>query len=327
MYLPASASIASKHPELAEAIEAVDAVLYDIGDHPILPTVMADNLDVDEGTLRRILRQYEVAQVVRQENRWYCSRCNELVDENRDYCDLCDTRFETLRPEKALVFVVCEPILRVEFGSSTETPVEVCVLFVAGDRGGANENQVNIPDEWRDVKAALKAGPNAQFFQAADIIIGANVADLGNAYQQNPTVLHVAGHGNGRSLSLLERRGSTVSSKPLPQEQLRDILANYPERVLLCLLNACDSEAIADHLAKNNVVDIAIGWKGQPSDAIAIAFAKQFYGHLTHGLTIRQAFGLASATTCRPDSSVFPSLFAADGVDLTSYRLPQQRRT
>lgn len=327
MYLPASASIASRHAELTDEITAVDAMLYDIGDHPIQVTQTADALDLEENILWRILREYEAENAVRQEQRLFCAKCDALVDERRDYCDVCDTRFDTLRPEKVSTFEVSEPIARVNFSNSPEPPEEVRVVMLAGERGGSNEIQISIPDERRNVAAALKSGLNSQFFHFVHFGPGATADDLASAYQHNPTVLHLVGHGNSRTLSLLERRGTTVTPRPIAQEQLSEVLLNYPCRILLCLLNACDSHTIASHLASCNAVDIAIGWSGQPPDAVALAFAKQFYEHLSQGLLVRQAFGLASATACRPNITAVPRLISAEGIDLNTYRLPRQRTT
>ncbi len=322
MYLPASASIAGNHPELHAEIEAVDEMLYEIGGHPIRPDVVADNLDIDAATLTRVLRLYGTAQVLREEQRRYCRHCESLIDGGYTFCDVCDTRFETLAPEQHQVFVVIEPILREDYRESEHDPAVVRLLIVTGSLGTANETQLNVGDERHRIQQALTAGSNKRLFLADDIIVGANATQLTNGYRQNPTILHFIGHGTQRTLSLVELRGTMTQTQPLSGEQLHTILAQYPNRVLLCVMNACHSDTIARHLVQDRVVDVAIGWNGQPSDDVAIRFVEQFYGHLSYGLTIRQSFTLAKAAVWRNGATAVPQLVAADGVDMAAYRLP-----
>ncbi|MCI0350635.1 MAG: CHAT domain-containing protein, partial [Acidobacteriales bacterium] len=214
-----------------------------------------------------------------------------------------------------------EPILRQDFADAAETPTEIVVQFVAGDRGGSQANLLKIPDEMKVLQDSLKAGVNAGFFKHPQPILGATAHDLGKAYLNQPAVLYVAGHGNDRSLSLIAHQGPMVTTQPLTGDQLVQILTNFPSRLLLCVLNACESREIAEHLANSAAVDVAIGWSGKPSDVSAITFVKHFYEHLSHGLTVRQAFNLAQATLGIVSASVSPILFARTGIDLPTFRL------
>src|SRR5580704_13251109 len=103
MFLPASDAIAARHPELMEAIEAIDGLIYDIGDYPIRPTVVADNLDLDVGLLTRVLRLYAKEQVVQEEDRFYCSNCDCMVSDENQSCDICETNFTLVKPENTRV--------------------------------------------------------------------------------------------------------------------------------------------------------------------------------------------------------------------------------
>jgi hypothetical protein len=298
-------------------------MIYEIGDYPIRPAVVADSLDLDEQLLTRILRLYAKEQVVRETDRHFCSECDSLISDQDQSCDNCETIFKLLQPAMTKVFVIVEPILRQGFADVVETPADIVVQFVAGDRGGSQANQLKIPDEMKILQDSLKAGVNAGFFKHPQPILGATAHDLGKAYLNRPAVLHVAGHGNDRSLSLIAHQGSMVTTRQLTGHELVKILTSYPSRLQLCVLNACDSREIAELLAGSGAVDVAIGWSGQPSDVSAITFVKYFYEHLSHGLIVWQAFNLAQATLGIVSAGVSPFLFARTGVDLATFRLPR----
>src|SRR5688572_5051602 len=121
MFLPESAAIAAKHCEIVEVIEQIDQLIYDIGDHPIRPDVVADSLDVDERLLTRVLRLYSKEQVVREEERTYCSRCDSLVLDKDGCCDNCEVAFTVAQPRRIMVFTIVEPILRQDLTDEINT--------------------------------------------------------------------------------------------------------------------------------------------------------------------------------------------------------------
>ena len=188
----------------------------------------------------------------------------------------------------------------------------VNIIFVAGDRGGAQRNQIQIPREFQSILDALRGSEHRDAISLANPILAATYKTLVEAYRQRPGILHFAGHGDDRSLSFISDQGLVVSQIPLITERLVSILNNFPERVRLCVLNTCDSEAVAKELVAKHATDAAIGWSGKVADSDAIKFSGTFYGRLGDGLSLAQSIELASQSLVSANS---PVLFVDEGVD------------
>lgn len=195
----------------------------------------------------------------------------------------------------------------------TEKGSSVTIAFIAGDRGGGNRNQIQIPREFDSIQGALRSCKHRDVVSVATPILAATRQKLVEAYRYRPAILHFAGHGDDRSLSLLSDLGLLVSETPLLAAQLASVLLSFPDRIRLCLLNTCNSEAIARHLVTAHATDAAIGWQGKVADAEAIAFSGAFYARLGDGLTLEQSFTLASESV---GSEKRPALFVDNGVDV-----------
>lgn len=181
---------------------------------------------------------------------------------------------------------------------STERDENI-VLFIAGDRGGTQRNQIQIPREFASMDEALRAREFRDAFTLAPPILAATRQTVVEAYKHRPVIIHFAGHGDQRSLSfiLLDDQGVVVTETQVFADQLSAILRNFPRPVRLCVLNTCNSASIAQHLVDAGVVEAAIGWPGMLADATAIAFSKAFYGCIGNGLTLAQAIGLAAESS------------------------------
>ena len=82
-------------------------------------------------------------------------------------------------------------------------------------------------------------------------------------------------------------------AEELEPEQTVALLASFPERVRLVVLNTCLSLDLAHHITENHAADMAIGVEGRINDDRAILFATTFYAQLAEGLSVRRAFDLA----------------------------------
>lgn len=200
---------------------------------------------------------------------------------------------------------------RSEPPGSTQSHSRLTVLFVAGDRGGSQRNQVQIPREFASIQEALRASENRHAFSLATPILAASRQTLVEAYRHEPVILHFAGHGDDRSLSLIVDQGVLVSQTDLMAEQLATILGSFPQRVRLCVLNTCDSAPIAEHLAQTNIVEAAVGWPARLADDVAIAFSRALYGGLGNGVGLSHAITLAAQACGASDT---PVLYTAEGV-------------
>jgi hypothetical protein len=168
------------------------------------------------------------------------------------------------------------------------------ILFVAGDRGGSQRNQAQIPRELKAIQEGIDASKHRELFEVVTPILAASRQTLVEAYRRNPTILHLAGHGDDRSLSLICDQGIVVTETQLLASELEAILGGFPTRVRLCVLNTCSSAEIAQQLVAKGVVEAAIGWTAKVPDATAIAFSRAFYGCITDGLSLSNAMTLAS---------------------------------
>jgi len=303
MYFPASAAIATSHSALAGAIKELDRLIYQTGDHPLRVPSTADFLGISLPVLERLLAQFEQHSLLHREERHFCRVCDWLLDENDEglWCDNCERTFESLATHKEEVFAPVDPIVRVEFEpeetDSAESPT--VIQFIAGDRGGPRDAQVQAPREHREIRDAIAAGRFSNHISMVNAIHAATANEIATSYTESPDVLHFAGHGNDRTLSIIRDRGALVQARPLMGDDLRSMLENFPHRVRICMFNTCESSRLAADLAAAAVVDVAIGWDGKVDDNAAIDFATGFYRHLAEGLSIHNAFHLARASTER----------------------------
>jgi hypothetical protein len=163
------------------------------------------------------------------------------------------------------------------------------ILFIAGDRGGSQVNQLQIPREYHAIQGSLHACKHRELIALANPILGATRERLAEAYREQPTVVHFAGHGDSRSLSIIQDQGVLASDVPLDADQFIEVLAAMKENVRLCVLNACASLDLARRLVTEGVVDFAVAWPATVPDSAAIAFSRAFYGALGDGRSIREA--------------------------------------
>lgn len=166
----------------------------------------------------------------------------------------------------------------------------VNILFVAGDRGGSQVNQLQIPNEFHAIQTALRACKHREVVALTNPILGATRARLAEAYHERPTIFHFAGHGNDRSLSIIDDHGAVANEVPLNLQELCAVFKTMQEKVRLCVLNSCISSGVAQLLVDDGVVDFAIGWPGKVNDSAAIAFSRAFYGAIGHGRALGESF-------------------------------------
>ena len=233
---------------------------------------------------------------------------NVLLCELNDWSRIC--AIDLILPNDCEAVGVARP------SSSTPDAEQISVkkriLFVAGDRGGHPRNQAQTPREFTAIKETLRDSENRYAFELAQPILGASRDWFVEAYRQHPMILHFAGHGDDRSLSLVLDQGAVVSSTQLLAEQLSTILKNFPKRVSLCVLNTCESSAIAQSLTDADAVDAAVGWRDKVTDDAAIAFSGTLYGSLSDGLALEKSVTLAWQSSGSKDA---PTLCTAKGID------------
>jgi len=177
--------------------------------------------------------------------------------------------------------------------AGVERRSSVRVLFIAGDRGGSRVNQLQIPNEYHAIQASLHACKHRDVIALANPIFGATRERLALAYRERPTIVHFAGHGDERSLSIIKDLGVLANETPLDANQLCELLRTIRDHVRLCILNACGSAELAQQLVDEGVVNFAVGWSAKVSDSEAIAFSRALYGALGDGRSISDAVSVA----------------------------------
>jgi hypothetical protein len=207
-----------------------------------------------------------------------------------------------------------ETIVRAETDSGAESPVTV--LFIAGDRGGGQNNQLQIPRERDEIIHAIQSSNHRDSFKLAQPILGVTLQKLVTAYAAQPSILHFAGHGDDRSLSFILDQGLVVSNTSVIDERLAAIIIQFPNRVRLCVLNTCSSASVAEYLVRNHAVDAAIGWPSGLNDEVAIAFSRNLYKCLGDGLSLARSVSLAGEST---GSTEKPQLHTKEGVDSNTF--------
>jgi hypothetical protein len=195
-------------------------------------------------------------------------------------------------------------------GPAGGTRSSVTVLFIAGDRGGFQVNQLKIPNEYHAIQDALRASKHRDIISLGTPILAATRERLAQAYRQQPKIIHFAGHGDNRSLSIIEDHGLLASETPFDAQQFGEMVRTIEERVWLCVLNACESAALARQIVAAGTVDCAVGWPAQIPDSAAIAFSRALYGALGDGRSLADAV-CVGAQAC--GATYNPVLVAADG--------------
>lgn len=173
----------------------------------------------------------------------------------------------------------------------------ITILFIAGDRGGSQQNQIQIPNEYHAIQEALHASEHRDSISLGPPILAATRGRLAHMYRHRPKIVHFAGHGNERSLSIIEDHQLLANETPLSVEEFVAVLRAVEEDVVLCVLNACESEGFARGLVVAGVVEYAVGWPNNVSDSTAITFSRALYGALGDGQTMRDAFDVAKAAS------------------------------
>jgi hypothetical protein len=106
--------------------------------------------------------------------------------------------------------------------------------------------------------------------------------------KEKPHVLHFSGHGSPRAQLILE--DDTGKAARVDQDAFVELIGILGGGLRLVVLNACDTEPIAEALVRH--VDFAIGMHEPIGDEAAIAFSSSFYQALGFGRSVDTAFRL-----------------------------------
>lgn len=184
------------------------------------------------------------------------------------------------------------------------THVPYQILFIAGDRGGAQRKTLQTPKEHRELVDAIEGSKFRSRFHVCSPVLCATREDVASMYRHSPAILHFAGHGDDRALNVLVDQGAVVTPTSVSVETLSSVIKQTSGRVRICVFNTCESAPLAEALVQNGVVDAAVGWKGKVSDEDAIAFTRMLYRALGDGLEFSKAAVLGAASCAKEDDVV-----------------------
>lgn len=188
----------------------------------------------------------------------------------------------------------------------------VKLLFITGDRGGSQVQQIQSPKEFHGIQDALRRGRTRNGISLAEPILAATPERLANAYLQRAQIIHFVGHGNDRSLSIISDLGLIARETPLDASRLVTFLKTMQDPVLLCVLNTCESADLAKGVVEAGGALYCVGWPSKVNDSEAVAFSEAFYGALADGRSMTDAMSVAAvAIHARED----PVLYMKDGAD------------
>jgi hypothetical protein len=100
-----------------------------------------------------------------------------------------------------------------------------------------------------------------------------------------PWIIHFCGHGTKEGLIVHDEN---QQAKLLSNQFLSDLLKNFADRLECLVLNACETEPLAEEVTK--YINYAIGMNQEVEDRSAIIFAEAFYDAIGAGESIEQAF-------------------------------------
>ncbi len=144
---------------------------------------------------------------------------------------------------------------------------------------------LNILDEIGDLKEAMKRAEKRDLFTVEWDVVKTQTDLRRHSLDYKPQIIHFCGHGTREGLVLEDEKGQ---AKIVSNAFVVDLLRNFADRIECVLLNACDSEPLADEIAEH--INYAIGMNRPVLDDAAIAFTEGFYDTLGAGESIECAF-------------------------------------
>ena len=156
------------------------------------------------------------------------------------------------------------------------------LVLVSNPKGTSN---LNLLPEIQKLKESLRRSHIRERF-IVEWEVAVRQTDLRrHILDIKPSIIHFCGHGTEQGLVLEDDTGT---AKVVANEVLTDLLRTFADRIECVLLNACDSENLADDLVQH--LNYVIGMNQEVRNDAAIAFAEGFYDTLGAGESYERAF-------------------------------------
>lgn len=157
------------------------------------------------------------------------------------------------------------------------------ILILASNPKGTN--QLELLKEVSKLQEAIQRSQYSARFSEDFRVLQSQTDLRRHILDVKPQIVHFCGHGEKEGLLLEDDWGRVKLAK---NEFIADLLKNFAERIECVLLNACDTEPLADEIVKD--LNYVIGMTQPVFDDAAIAFSQGFYDTLGAGESIERAF-------------------------------------
>ncbi len=164
-----------------------------------------------------------------------------------------------------------------------------------------NTSSLGLLPEINKLEEAIQRSLNKDHFQVVWKVAVQEKDYRRHILDIKPNIIHYCGHATETGLLLHDDK-----QKPqlLSNEFIVDLLKEFNDRLECVVLNACETETLAELLA--NHLNYAIGMKLEVKDKAAIAFSEGFYDALGGGESIETAFNIGKNTVLGLDTSGNP---------------------
>jgi hypothetical protein len=163
------------------------------------------------------------------------------------------------------------------------------ILFLAADP--TEEARLNLQREIREIDEKLSRTKQKKRFRLAQKW-AVRAPDITQSLLEiQPQIVHFSGHGLSNGALCIEDAKGNV--QPVSTEALANLFRLFEGKIECVVLNACNSEAMAEAIAK--YVPFVIGMSDTLADEAAIAFSTGFYQALSAGQSIEKAFEFGRA--------------------------------
>jgi len=148
-----------------------------------------------------------------------------------------------------------------------------------------NRESTTAEEEMSAIQNIFPASFNAAYL--VDYKSAAKVEDVHKRLIEfKPHILHFCGHGEEYGLYFLDDKGNAAL---VETEVLIELVTkSSPTKIQCVILNACDTEKIAESLVQQ--IEYVIGMRGAINGMAAVNFAKGFYTAINNGQKIPDAF-------------------------------------
>lgn len=141
--------------------------------------------------------------------------------------------------------------------------------------------------EQKLIEEAIRSSRYRDNIEKPTILSAATIHELSRALLEDTFhIVHIAGHGNGQGLLMLE--DVLGNAAPVPQWPLANLFKRYKTTIRFVLLNTCNGLTQGERISFG--IPYTIAMEGALDDDAALMFAKGFYEALGAGHEIDDAY-------------------------------------